>query len=65
MLEIKRYILNQTGSKENINDGEKWNPKKEVDSEEPYKLYIGNSFNNISNYIIIIFQEKPYFVWEK
>ena len=54
MFEITRYILNITDSKKNIIDGEKCNPKNENDyiEAESYKLYISNSSNSISNYII-------------
>ena len=55
--EIERYILNISDSKENIIDGEKCNSKKEADYAEQYKLYISNSFDNISNYIISLFRK--------
>ena len=54
--EIERYILNMTGTKINLIDGEKCNAKKELDYVEQYKLYINNSFDNISDYIISLFR---------
>ena len=59
VLEITRYILNKTDSKETIIDGEKCNPKKTYDctEAESYKLYINNSFNNTSDYILSLFKK--------
>jgi len=59
LIEIKKYILNNTNSKENIIDGIKINPKIVYDytEAEAYILYIENSFKNISDYIISLFEK--------
>ena len=59
LTEIKRYILNNTNSKENIIDGIKINPKivSDYTEAESYKLYIENSFKNISDYIMSLFEK--------
>ena len=54
--EIERYILNLSGSKENIIDGEKCNSQQEADYVGQYKLYMSKSFDNISDYIISLFR---------
>ena len=56
--EIIRYILNINDSKKFIVDGEKCNPKIAYDYTESdtYKLYIENSFKNMSDYIFSLFK---------
>ena len=54
--EIERYILNISEFEDNIIDGEKCNSHQEVDYVGQYKLYISQSFENISNYIISLFK---------
>ncbi len=54
--EIEKYILNLSGSKENIIDGEKCNAQQEDDYVGQYKLYMSKSFDNISDYIISLFR---------
>ena len=55
--EIIRYILNKIDNTQDINDGIVANPKIADDYVEEYKLYINNSFKNISNYITSIFEK--------
>ena len=55
--EIIRYILNKTDNTQDINDGIVANPKIADDYVEEYKLYINNSFKNISNYITSMFEK--------
>ena len=54
--EIERYILNISGSEDKIIDGEKCNAHQEVDYVGQYKLYISQTFDNISDYIISLFK---------
>ena len=59
IFEIIRYILNIKDSKKIMIDGERCNPKNINDyiEAEAYKIYINNSFNNISNYICSLFEK--------
>ena len=58
VLEIIRYILNNiTDNSQDIKDGIVANPKIADDYVEEYKLYIKNSFMNISNYITTMFEK--------
>ena len=58
VLEIIRYILNNIkDNSKDIKDGIVANPKIAEDYVEEYKLYIDNSFTNISNYITTMFEK--------
>ncbi len=58
VIEIIRYILNNiTDNTQDIKDGVVANPKIADDYVEEYKLYINNSFTNISNYITTMFEK--------
>ena len=54
--DIIRFILNKTDSNDEIKDGNVMNPKKAEDYVRQYKIYIINSFDNISNYLTSLFK---------
>jgi hypothetical protein len=56
ILEIMRYILNKTGSKDIIKEGQIYNEPIGEDYENEYKDYTKKIFDSISNYIISLFK---------
>ena len=55
ILDILRFIINKIDSKEEIKDGRTSNPQNVEDYVQCYQIYIEDSFDNISNYLISFF----------
>ena len=56
VLDILRFIVNNTDSKKEIKDGICANPKKIEDYVSQYKIFLKNEFDNISNYLTTLFE---------
>ena len=56
VLDILKFILNKTDSKDNIKDGKTANPLQAEDYVKYYTIYNENSFDNISNYLNSLFE---------
>ena len=57
VLEIIKYILNKTDYKDKITDGDTYNKKIGEDFENDYKDYTIQIFDNMSKYIISLFEK--------
>jgi len=57
VLEILKYILNKTDYKDKIVDGDPYNCKLGEDFENEYKDFTKKIFNNMSKYIISLFEK--------
>ena len=56
ILDILRFILNKTDNKQEINDGNTSNTLRTEDYVHQYKIYNENSFDNILNYLVSLFE---------